>query len=344
MKLIDLEAHFYTEEYNRYFRQRKEYPILETVEDDRHEQIDRIWYSPDLFRAKPSKMSERLLDLEEIRLREMDAAGIDIQILSLNDPACELFEPSDATALARQTNDELAAVIQKHPRRFIGLAALALQSPDEASHELERTVNNLGFRGTKISSNIGGDYLDNQKFWPIFESAEKLSVPVCIHPTTPPPSVIKPYLDYGGVLSGPSLGYGADTALCVMRLICSGVFDRYPGLQIVLGHLGEALPFWMERLNLGWLEQITFGENRPKCEKLPTDYLKSNFIINNSGLFSEPAFLCAYLALGADRMTFAVDYPWGDNKQAAEFIKQMPICDGDKEKICYLNAERIFNL
>ena len=344
MKLIDLEAHFYTEEYNDYFRRRKEYPVLETITDEKHRKIDRILYSTDLFRAKPPKISERLLDMEKIRLNAMDEAGIDIQILSLNDPACELFEPPEATALARRINDELAAVIKKHPDRFIGLAALAPQSPDEAADELERTVTSLGFKGTKLSSNIGGEYLDNQLFWPIFERTEKLGVPVCIHPTLPPLSAIKPYLDYGGVLAGPSVGYGADAVLCVMRLICSGIFDKFPGLQIVLGHLGEALPFWMERLNLGWLEQLTFGDNRPKGKKLPTDYLKSNFIINTSGIFSEPAFLCAYMALGADKMTFAVDYPFGDNKEASEFIKRMPICDSDKAKICYLNAEKIFNL
>jgi len=342
MKKIDLEAHFYTEEYNEYFRRRKEFPKLETIEDEKQRKIDRIWYSPDLVRPKRPSVSDRLLDLGEIRLKEMDEAGIDIQVLSLNDPGCELFDASEATALAKKTNDELAQVTKRHPDRFIGLAALAPQAPEEAADELERAVIDLGFRGTKIGSNARGEYLDDQKYWVIFERAEKLGVPINIHPMIPSLSTLKPYAAYGDALVGPGLGYGAETALSVMRLICSGIFDKYPGLKIILGHLGEALPFWMNRLDLGWIEPPTLGENGPKCMKKPTDYLKSNFVMTTSGLFFEPAFLCVYLALGADNMAFAVDYPFADNKLAVQFMERMPICDKDKEKICHLNAEKLF--
>jgi predicted TIM-barrel fold metal-dependent hydrolase len=274
----------------------------------------------------------------------MDEAGIDMQVLSLNDPGCELFDEPDATALAKKTNDELAKVIKKYPNRFIGLAALAPQNPKAAAEELERAISDLGFRGTKIGSNVRGEYLDDPKYRGIFERAEKLEVPINIHPMIPSLSTLKPYAAYGDTLVGPSLGYGAETALSVMRLICSGVFDKYPRLKIILGHLGEALPFWMNRLNLGWLEPPAPGKPGPKCLKKPTDYLKANFVMTTSGLFFEPAFLCTYLALGADNIAFAIDYPFADNKQAAQFIERMPICDEDKEKICHLNAERLFKL
>lgn len=342
MKKIDLEAHFYTEEYNEYFRGRKEFPKLESIEDEKHQKIDSIWYSPDLIRSKRPIISEKLLDLEEKRLEEMDAAGIDVQVISLNDPGCELFDASDAAVVARKTNDELARAIKKHPDRFIGLAAIAPQHPEEAADELERAVSDLGFRGLKIGSNVRGEYLDDQKYWVIFERAEKLGVPINIHPMVPSASILKPYADYGDTLVGPSLGYGAETALSVMRLICSGVFDKYPGLKIILGHLGEALPFWMNRLNLGWLEPPAMGKIGPKCLKKPTDYLKTNFIMTTSGLFFEPAFLCTYLALGADNIAFAIDYPFADNKTAVQFMERMPICDKDREKIYHLNAEILF--
>ena len=173
--------------------------------------------------------------------------------------------------------------------------------------------------------------------------AERLGVPINIHPMIPSSSILEAYAAYGDTLVGPSLGYGAETALCVMRLICSGVFDKYPGLKIILGHLGESLPFWMNRLNLGW-EEPPQTERAPKCLKKATDYLKTNFIMTISGLFFEPAFLCVYLALGADNLAFAVDYPFANNKFVKQFIERMPICEEDMEKICHLNAEKLFKL
>lgn len=344
MRKFDLEAHFYTREYNEYLRSRKEFPRLETVEYEAGRKIDRIWYSPELVRPKSPSVSEMLLDLEEIRLKKMDEAGVDVQVISLNDPGCQLFDAQEATELARKTNDELARITKKHPDRFIGLAAIAPQSPGEAANELERTVKDLGFRGAFMGSNVRGEYPDDPKYWVIFERAEKLGVPINIHPMIPSSSMLKQYATYGDALVGPSLGYGAETALSVMRLMCSGVFDKYPGLKIILGHLGEALPFWMSRLNLGWVEPPAMGGLGPKCTKKPTDYLKSNFIITTSGLFFEPAFLCSYLALGADNIAFGIDYPFADNKMAVQFMERMPISEQDKAKIFHLNAEKLFSI
>lgn len=344
MRKIDLEAHFITGEYTEFLRTRREFPKLETIKDEKHRRFDRLWFEPDLCRLRSLNMRDRLLDLGEGRIEEMDAAGIDMQVLSLSDPGCELFEAPEAVTLARKINDELSSATKKYPDRFIGLAALAPQSPQEAADELERAVNELGFKGAKINSNIRGEYLDDQKYWPIFERAEKLGVPIYLHPVVPGPSMLRPYKAYGGTLAGPTLGFAAEAALHVMLLIYSGLFDRYPGLQVILGHLGEGLPFWLPRLDLGWLEPVTSDGRRPKCVKKPSEYIRTNFIVTTSGMFFQPAFLCAYLALGADHMAFAVDHPYAENRAASQFIEEIPICDKDREKVCRLNAERLFRL
>jgi 5-carboxyvanillate decarboxylase len=343
IKKIDLEAHFITVEYMEYLRMRKDFPRLETPEDRRNLEFDRLWFGSDLYRLRTPGMRDRLLDLGEGRIEEMDEAGIDTQVLSL-DPGCELFDAAEGTALAKKINDELFHAIKRNPKRFIGLATLAPQSPYKAADELERTVKALGFRGAKLNSNVKGEYLDNQEYWPIFERAEKLGVPIFLHPMVPAQSMVGPYRAYGGSLAGPSLGFGAETALHVMRLIYSGVFDKYPRLKIILGHLGEGLPFWLPRLDLGWLEPRLSEEKRPKCLKRPSEYIKSNFIVTTSGMFFQPAFLCAYLGLGAGQIAFAVDHPYAGNKPACEFVEGLPICEEDKEKICYLNGEKLLRL
>jgi predicted TIM-barrel fold metal-dependent hydrolase len=343
MKKIDLEAHFVTEEYIGYLRRRREFPKLETIEDEEHRVLDRLWFGTDLCRMRSLAMRNRLLNIGEERIREMDTGGIDRQVLSL-DPGCEFFDAADGVPLVRNINDELARAIKRNPKRFIGLATLAPQSPREAADELERAVKELGFSGAKLNSNVKGEYLDDQKYWPIFEKAEKLEVPIYLHPMVPAEPIVKPYTGYGGSLAGPSLGFGAETAVHVMLLIYSGVFDQYPGLKIILGHLGEGLPFWLPRLDLGWLEPHRSEEKRPKCLKRPSEYIKNNFVVTTSGMFFQPAFLCTYLALGADNIAFAVDYPYAENDSASQFIEKFPVCDADKVKICYSNTERLLNL
>ena len=344
MKKIELEAHFLTEEYIEYFRARKEFPKMEVVEDENHRKFYRMWFRPGLCQSRGFALIDKLFDLGEGRIKEMEADGIDMQALSLADPGCEQFEAPEATALAKKTNDDLYQAIKKHPDRFIGLAALAPQDPSAAADELERAVSELGFGGAKINSNIRGEYLDDQKYWPILERAERLSAPINIHPTMPSASMAGAYADYGFSLAGASLGFAAETALHAMRLIYAGAFDKYPGLKIILGHLGEGLPFWGNRLNLSALMPVTPGEPRPKCLKKPSEYIKTNFIATTSGMFSLPAFLCVYLALGADNMAFAHDYPFEGGKPAGQFMEDLPISDIDKEKICHLTAERLFKL
>lgn len=335
MKIIDLESHFYTEAYLKYLRSRKEMPYEEVREKD-----IRLWMAPGVWAPRSFKLEERLLDMGEQRLQEMDEAGVDIQVLSLCIPGCDHFEASEGLAMARETNDELADVVRKYPDRYVGLAALAPQDPEGSAKELERAVKDLGMRGAKLNSHARGEYLDNEKFWPLFEAAESLDVPIYLHPTWPSPAIIKGYADYGFPLAGPPLGFGAETCLHAMRLMYSGVFDKYPGLKMVLGHMGEGLPFWLYRIDFYWLRPWVSDELRPKAKLKPSDYINKNFLFTSSGMHFLPAFMCTYMALGADIVAFGADHPFETSKEALGSLGTLPICDADKEKFYHGNAER----
>jgi 2,3-dihydroxybenzoate decarboxylase len=339
MKLIDFEAHFFTEDYVAYLRERTAAPRLETVETAGQKE-ERLWLNEDLYALRTHTL-QPLLDFEDVRLAEMDAAGVSMQVLTLGGPGCEPFESSEGVEMASKSNDDLAKVIRKHPDRFVGFAALAPQDPDKAADELERCVRDLGFRGGKINSHVQGEYLDNEKYRGIFERAEKLDVPIYLHPRLPSPDMIKPYADYGYGLAGAALGFAAETQLHAYRLIYSGLFDKYPGLKILLGHMGEGLPYWMFRMDYPWLSRS--GGRTPLARK-PSDYVSTNFIMTTSGMFYMPAFMCAYLALGAGNIVFASDYPFEKSTQAAAFMGRLPVADKDKEKICFGNAERLLKL
>ena len=339
MKKIDLEAHFSTEEYTQYLQTRKEPPRIQP-----YGEAMRQWLSPDSAVPRSVAFENKLVDLGSGRIAAMDAAGIDIQVLSLVLPGCEQFEAAEGTAVARKVNDELYEVIKKYPDRFAGLAALAPQDPEGATAELERAVKELGFKGANINSNARGEYLDNKKYWAIFEKAESLGVPLYFHPTIPSPAIIKPYVEYGMALCGPPMGFGVEAALHAMRLIHSGLFDKYPGLTIILGHLGEGLPFWLDRIDFFWLKPWSEAENRSRIAKKPSDYVKTNFMVTTSGMNFVPSLIATYLALGADRIIFAADYPFEDSRETVQAVEAMPICDADKEKIFHLNAESLFGL
>ena len=338
MKFIDLENHFFTKDYIHYLRNRK-VPPRETGEKDGLT----MWYNDVLCSPRGFEMENKLLDLGEARLKEMDEKGITIQALSLSPPGVQCFEPAEGTAWARKVNDELAKVVKRHPDRFVGLACIAPQSPDEAADELERAVSDLGMKGVNIESHARNEYLDGKKYRPIFKRAEKLDVPIYLHPEIPSTSILKGYADdYGFELAGPPHGYGADLALHSMRLIYSGLFDEHPKLKMILGHMGEGLPFWLTRMDAYWIKP--WKGKKPRIEKRPSEYVKTNFTITISGMFFVPAFLCSYLALGADRIAFAVDYPYERTEEAVRFIKEAPISDLDKEKICYSNAARLLRI
>jgi 2,3-dihydroxybenzoate decarboxylase len=339
MKIIDFETHFFTDEFIGYMRSRKEPPNF-GIANIAGQTEERMQVAPGLW-APRGKYLQPLLDMGEGRIAQMDAAGVSVQVLSLSGPGCELFEPAEGTVQAMKANDTLADAIRKRPDRFSGFAALAPQDPKGAARELERSVRELGFKGANINSHVrGGEYLDDEKYWGVFEKAVTLGVPIYLHPRIPSPQMLKPYADYGYALAGATLGFGAETTLHAVRLILSGVFDRYPTLKIILGHMGEALPFWMNRLD----RQTSLHGYKLKLQKKPSEYIKNNFFITFSGMFFTPAFMCAYLGLGAENILFASDYPLEPLKDATEFLERLPISDSDKEKICYGNARTLLKL
>ena len=288
-------------------------------------------------------IDSRLVDIGEGRIRHMDANGITMHVLSIVSPGVQVLDDARAVDMARLTNDRLAAAVAKHPDRFIGLAAIAPQVPQEASRELERSVNQLGMRGALINSHTRGEYLDQAKYWTILETAAALDAPIYLHPRTPSPEMIKPFLDYG--LDGAAWGFAVETALHSLRLICSGVFDRLPRLKIILGHMGELIPYWLTRIDgLALRDRWSASGPKKRMQRLPSEYFKENFVITTSGITWHPAFMLAHKVLGPERILFAVDYPFGSDEDSVKFLDSAPIPEADKESIYHLNARRLFKL
>ena len=287
---------------------------------------------------------QQLLDLDDLRIADMDAGGIDMQVLSLNSPGVEQLEPAAAEALARQANDHLGEAVRRHPNRFAGFAALPTAAPDIAASELERTVRNYGFKGAVINGHTRGRYLDDTFFWPILERAEALQVPIYLHPTPPPQPVIQ--TSYVGnfspavsaQLAASGWGWHIETAIHVLRIILSGAFDRYPNLQLVIGHLGEALPFMLPRLDHNLPTQLT------KLKRPIGDYLRENLYYTFSGFNYTPNFLDLLFQVGIDRIMFSADYPYGSMLAARNFLEQLPVSPADKNRIAHGNAERLFRM
>ena len=294
--------------------------------------------------AQATALVSRIQDLGEQRIRDMDESGIARQVLSLTAPGVQIFERERATALARSLNDQLADAVRRHPGHFAGLAAVAPQDPAAAARELERSVRTLGLKGAIINSHTRGEYLDDQKFWPILEAAAALQVPVYIHPTTPPRAMIRPFAERG--LAGAIFGFGVETGLHMLRLVTSGVFDRFPNLQIVVGHLGEALPYWMFRIDFMHRAMVASGRHPTigKLQRKPSDYLRDNFYYTTSGMAWQPVILFALSVLGADRVLYAMDYPYQYVPEEVKVTDELPISDADKLKFYQLNAEKIFCL
>jgi predicted TIM-barrel fold metal-dependent hydrolase len=289
------------------------------------------------------KFVDQLCDLDNGRVAAMDAAGIDLQVLSLV-PGVEQLEAVPATDLAREANDRLAEAVRRHPNRLAGFAALATMAPDVAARELERVVHEYGFKGAAINGHSRGRYLDDKFFWPILEAAEALGVPIYLHPAAPPPSVIE--TSYAGnyapavvdALARSAFGWHIETAIHVLRLILSGAFDRYPNLRLVIGHLGETLAFMLPRLNLRLSMELT-GLKRPVGA-----YLRENVYYTISGFNFTAPFLDLVLEVGADRIMFSTDYPFGRMEAARAFLDQLPVSPSDQERIAHGNAERLMRI
>jgi predicted TIM-barrel fold metal-dependent hydrolase len=291
--------------------------------------------------GRPGEQHKRLHDFAGIRIAEMDEAGIDVQVISHGAPSTQKLPAESAAALTRRVNDRLHRAIAAHPRRFAAFAALPTAVPEAAADELQRTTQELGFKGAMLHGLANGVFLDDKRFWPIFSRAEQLDVPIYLHPAHPQPDVQRIY--YGDyvkdfpMVARPAWGYTVETATLGIRLVLSGVFERHPKLKIILGHLGETLPF------LVW--RIDQALKRPGQKSMSfRDIFCNNYYITTSGNFSNPALLCCVMEMGVDHILFAVDWPFVMNPPAMEWMHTVPLSDADKTKILSGNAKALLRM
>lgn len=293
---------------------------------------------------RATKVRQRLLDLDQGRIGDMDAAGIDMQLVGITSPGVQVFRADLATGLAREANDILAEAVARNPDRLSGMVAIAPQDPVSAAREIERGTGELGLRGVIVNSHTLGEYLDQPKFAGILEACEACDTPLYIHPNTPSPQMIKPFTDAG--LEGALYGFGVETGMHVLRLITSGALDRFPGLRLVAGHLGEALPFWLYRLD--FIHRATVNSNRYEfmkpLAKPISAYLRENIYVTTSGMPWEPAISFCRQVLGSDRVLYAMDYPYQYEPDEVAMQEAMPLSDQERRDFFQCNAERAFRL
>jgi predicted TIM-barrel fold metal-dependent hydrolase len=315
MKVIAIEEHFWSREFAEHFSG------------------PRAERSGDLMRL--------LEDYSDLRIADMDAAGIDVQVLSHAPPGGQRLDPETGVAACRDVNDALAAIVRSRPDRFAAFATLPQAHPDEAADELQRTVEDLGFKGAMMFGVTNGKFLDEKPFWPIYERAAKLNVPVYLHPSMPHPTVrevyYSTYQDSHPSLVGAAWGFGIETGTLGIRMILSEVFETHPDLQIILGHLGEGITFQLARID----------EALSRPGNAPTDFAKTfrtNFHITTSGFFSNSALRCCLEEMGEDRILFAVDWPFVANSEGVDWLQAFPTASVTKKKIFAGNAERLLSL
>jgi predicted TIM-barrel fold metal-dependent hydrolase len=320
MRVIALEEHFWTPE------------IASAVREERH---------PGAGSGSP--LEADLADLGERRLAAMDAAGIDLQVISHTAPGVQSLDPETAVPLARAANDRLARAVREHPDRFAGFATLPMPAPEAAADELERTVAELGFKGAMINGHTAGRFLDDPAFAVVLERAERLGMPLYLHPAEPVRAIREAYYDglaptAGWFLSAAAWGWHAETGLHVLRMVLAGVFDRHPRLQLVIGHMGEMLPFMLARIDDNLPPRVT------GLDRLPSEYILANVHVTTSGLFTLPPLLCTLMVFGADRVLFSVDWPYASNDDGRRLLDSAPLSPADLERIAHGNAERLLGL
>lgn len=312
--------------------------------------LEEHYHDPDVVAASGAAMEgrkneyvrARLDDLGSLRLKEMDEAGIDFQVLSHGAPSTQRLTGETAIRVARQANDRLQGVVQSNPKRFGAFACLPTADPNAAADELERAVTRLGFVGAMIHGLCNNVFLDDRRFWPIFERAQTLDVPLYLHPAIPHPTVVDLYFkDYAArhpMFVAAGWGFTMETATLAIRLVLSGVFEAYPKVKVILGHLGETLPFLLWRINM------TLARDGEHAKGFREKFLR-NFYVTTSGFFSNNALECVIREIGIDRIMFSVDYPFVDNKPGTRWaFEELTLNASDKEKLLAGNARRILKL
>lgn len=300
-----------------------------------------VMNKPSVFRPESlTRWADRLTDVERHRVPDMDAHGVDMQVLSLTSPGIQM-QPDPAVALddARRGNDHMAEIVRRWPDRFSALAALPLQTPEKAADELRRAVIDLGLRGVLVNDHTLGHYLDEPQYDVVWAELERLHVPLYIHPNAVPADEWHVFRDHPE-LDGPTFRWASATAAHALRLVFGGVFDRHPGARIILGHMGEFLPFQLSRIDARQADLQP--EHGP--EHAPSWYFARNVAITTSGVFSHAALLGAVLAVGIDNVLFAVDYPYESTADSVRFLESAPLSEVDRAKIAHGNAERLLGL
>lgn len=300
------------------------------------------------YMSSPSERARHIMDsltdMDALRLRHMDEAGIDVQVLALTSPGVQVMDKATAVSCARQSNDYLAEAIRRHPTRLAGMLAVAPQDPAAAAQEIERGVTKLGIHAVVINSHTQGEYLSDPKFWDIFAAAEAFDTPIYLHPNALPPKMYEPFFEAG--LDGAIYGFGVETGLHALRIITAGVFDRFPKLRMILGHMGEALPFWAYRLD--YMHGATVRSQRydsvKPLQRKPSDYLRENFYITNSGVAWEPAIKFTQAFMGVERVLYAMDYPYQYTPEEVAALDGMDMSLQDKRRFFQLNAQEVFKL
>jgi uncharacterized protein len=286
---------------------------------------------------------EKLLDIGDVRLQAMDESGIDLQVLSLAAIGVDKLRGAEESAVLRDVNDELAAAVRRHPGRFAGFATLPMKDPAAAAKELQRCIDELKFVGVMINGTTDGVFLDDSRFTPVWEAAHALGVPVYLHPAEPPEAVMQAYYSglpepMGHLLSIAGWGWHSETALHSLRLIVSGLFDRMPELRMIIGHMGEGLPFALARSSA-----VLSGAAKHLQRPVDRTFL-DQFHITTSGYFTRPPFECAEAVLGVERMMFSIDYPFSPNTKGREFLSSLMIDSEDRERLTHRNAEQVLKL
>jgi len=323
--------------------------------------LEEAFLYPKIFELYPVELQEKygpvkekLSDVGPGRIKRMDEAGIDMQVLSHVQPGIEMLEDRTlAIQLSKEINNWLSGIVQKYPSRFAGFATLPMQSPQDAADELERTVKEFGFKGALINGHTHGRYLDHESFSVLLSKAEELNVPIYIHPTDPPKEISEYYYEGSSTLIT-GWGWGVETGTHLLRMIKAGVFDRHPKLKIIIGHMGELIPFCYSRLSLSlsmgeWLlaaqeAKKTGSRHESHMQKSFNYYMKQNVYITTSGVFDQPVFECALAFIGIDNMMFSVDDPFRDNFEAMDFLSATKLSKEDKDKLAHGNAGKILKL
>ena len=324
MKLIGLEEHFISQDIKNAWSR-----LPPDRTDDSVVHLDQ------------GDVQARLEDLSEARLTHMDETGLDVQVLSLTTPGLHNVDADQAVSLARNANDVLAATVKMRPDRFEGFATLPIRAPEAAARELERSVGDLGLKGAMLHGRTGARNLDHPDFRPIFEAAARLGVPLYIHPQIPQQAVRDAYYsgfgeDFDVLFASGGVGWHFETGIQFLRLVLSGTFDRHPNLQIILGHWGEVVLFYLDRIDM-------MSRRGAKIDHDIVHYVRSNLYVTPSGIFSQSYLSRSIEILGAERIMFSTDYPFvfAPGGGARNFLNSAPLSSGDKENVAHGNWERL---